>query len=97
MGMSYMMSPPIARSWNMTPFDTELKTLACLARKQPSQGENPSYIDPMNYCFKSTLSYDSKLVWGELCCKIEAIKCELWVNTMFPPLQWDGLHLKVQS
>jgi hypothetical protein len=31
------------------------------------------------------------------CVTIEHIRCNLWINIMFPPLQWDELHLKAWS
>jgi hypothetical protein len=31
------------------------------------------------------------------CLGIKGIKCDLRVNTMLPPLQWDELHLKAWS
>ncbi len=31
------------------------------------------------------------------CRGIESIKCGLLINTMFPPLQWDKLHLKEKA
>ncbi len=85
--------------------DTELtlnwKLLPHLTKKTPIEVKVKSAFDVMDYCFTTTLNCNFELVWVKmcykLCCKIKNIKHDLWVNTMFPPLQWDELHLKVWS
>jgi hypothetical protein len=58
-------------------------------------------LNAVDYYFIIAFNCNSKLVWGrnvlQKCCGIESIKRGLWVNIMFPALQWDKLHLQALS
>jgi hypothetical protein len=101
--MNCMMSPHVTWSfWNMTSFDIELKAFTTSNWKNNLVGVKvQGALDDVNYYFITTFSCNSKFVWRKMFCKkfcrIEGIKRDLWINTMFPPLQWAELYLKAWS
>jgi len=96
------MSSHITRSfWNMTFPNIKLKAFATSKWKTTQHGwrskmhlmlwiivPRPPLVVILNLCKGNELQRHHE---------IESIKCALWINIMFPFLQWDELHLRVWS
>jgi hypothetical protein len=77
-----------------------IKGICKITREQPNEVKFQGAFDVMDYYFTTAFTCNFEFVQGEMCYKgvtIENIRCNLWINIMFPPLQWDEFHLKAWS
>jgi hypothetical protein len=77
------------------------KYLPCPTQEQTSQGEGPRCTYCHGLLFHNHLQLQLQIgVVKDVLQKLYGsggIKHSLWIDTMFPPLQWDELDLKVWS